>query len=163
MGKGGKLNMNIDYVRLPNGDKLPLRGVQNLKGGGHTGAMTASIVATAIVLWPAAPLFLFMHGKDIRIPEGHEITVYTNSEYRPAPSVKAAAFSPEEQLATSRPILHDVDIFKLKKAGFSNELILTKIRSSRGMYEFGTDDLVRLKEAGLSDEVIEATITASGR
>ncbi|HZQ52872.1 MAG TPA: hypothetical protein VFB14_11785 [Bryobacteraceae bacterium] len=34
MGKGGKLNVNIDYVRLPNGDKLALRGVQDNKGGG---------------------------------------------------------------------------------------------------------------------------------
>jgi hypothetical protein len=82
MGKGGKLNMNIDYVRVSNGDKLPLRGVQMLKGGGHGGAMTGAMVATAIVFWPAAPLFLFMHGKDISIPEGHEVTVYTNSDYK---------------------------------------------------------------------------------
>lgn len=82
MGRGGKLGMNIDYVRLPNGDELPLRGVQNLKGGGHTGAMTGAIVATAIVFWPAAPFFLFMHGKDIVIPEGHEVTVYTNTDYK---------------------------------------------------------------------------------
>src|SRR5438270_691713 len=38
MGKGGKLNVNVDFVRLPNGDKLPLRGVQENQGGGHTGA-----------------------------------------------------------------------------------------------------------------------------
>jgi hypothetical protein len=81
MARGGKLGMNIDYVRLPNGDELPLRGVQSLKGGGHTGAMTGAMVATAIVFWPAAPFFLFMHGKDVTIPEGHEVTVYTNADY----------------------------------------------------------------------------------
>jgi len=81
MGRGGKLAMNIDYVRLPSGEKLALRGVQDVKGGGHTGAMTGGRVATAIVFFPAAPFFLFMHGKDITIPEGHEVTVYTNSEY----------------------------------------------------------------------------------
>jgi hypothetical protein len=35
--------------------------------------MTGAIVATAIVFFPAAPLFLFMHGKDIKrrpIPKG---------------------------------------------------------------------------------------------
>jgi len=79
--RGGKLGMNIDYLRLPNGDELPLRGVQNLKGGGHTGLMTGAIVASAIVFWPAAPFFLFMHGKDVVIPEGHEVTVYTNTDY----------------------------------------------------------------------------------
>jgi hypothetical protein len=31
MGRGGKLNMNIDYVRLVSGVKLPLRGVQDVK------------------------------------------------------------------------------------------------------------------------------------
>lgn len=59
MGRGGKLAMNIDYVQLPTGEKLPLRGIQSLKGGGHTGAMTGGMVATAIVLWPAAPFFSF--------------------------------------------------------------------------------------------------------
>ena len=81
MARGGKLNMNIDYVRLPSGERLALRGVQEAKGGGHTGAMTGGMVATAIVFFPAAPFFLFMHGKDITIPKGHEVTVYTNSDY----------------------------------------------------------------------------------
>ena len=33
------------------------------------------------MFWPAAPLFLLMKGKDIVIPKGHEITVYTNTDY----------------------------------------------------------------------------------
>lgn len=81
MGRGGKLAMNIDYVRLPSNEKLALRGVQDVKGGGHTGAMTGGMVATAIVFFPAAPFFLFMKGKDITIPKGHEVTVYTSSDY----------------------------------------------------------------------------------
>jgi len=68
MARGGKLGVNIDYVRLPNGDKLVLRGLQDLKGGGHTGAMIGGMVATVIVFWPAAPFFLFMHGKDVPVP-----------------------------------------------------------------------------------------------
>lgn len=42
--------------------------------------MTGAIVATAIVFFPAAPFFLFMHGKDITIPKGTEITAYTNGD-----------------------------------------------------------------------------------
>src|ERR1700744_1236698 len=49
MARGGKLSLNIDYARLPDNERLSLRGVQNLKGGGHTGAMTGAMVATAIV------------------------------------------------------------------------------------------------------------------
>lgn len=81
MGKGGKLDVNIDAVRLADGEKAALRGVKDVKGGGHTGAMTGAVVATSLVLWPAAPFFLFMHGKDITIPEGTELTVYVNGDF----------------------------------------------------------------------------------
>lgn len=74
MGKGGKLNVNIDSTKTITGEKVALRGVKDMQGGGHTGAM----IGTAIVFWPAAPLFLFMHGKDITVPKGHEFTVYTS-------------------------------------------------------------------------------------
>jgi hypothetical protein len=76
MGRGGKLDVNIDSVRLKDGEKVPLRAVREDKGGGHVGAMTGAMVATGIVFFPAAPLFLFMHGKDINIPKGTEITAY---------------------------------------------------------------------------------------
>jgi hypothetical protein len=78
LARGGKLNMTIDAVRLVDGEKAALRGVKETSGGGHTGAMTAGIVATSLVVWPAAPFFLFMHGKDTTIPKGTEITAYTN-------------------------------------------------------------------------------------
>jgi len=76
MGRGGKLDVNIDSVRLKDGERVPLRAVREDKGGGHVGAMTGAMVATGIVFFPAAPLFLFMHGKDINIPKGTEITAY---------------------------------------------------------------------------------------
>ena len=82
MGRGGKLDVNIDSVRLADGEKVPLRAVKDVKGGGHTGAMTGAMVATGIVFFPAAPLFLFMHGKDITIPKGTEITAYINGDTR---------------------------------------------------------------------------------
>ena len=76
MGRGGKLDVNVDSARLKDGEKIPLRAVKDTKGGGHVGAMTGAMVATGIVFFPAAPLFLFMHGKDINIPKGTEITGY---------------------------------------------------------------------------------------
>ncbi len=80
MARGGKLNVNIDDVRLVDGEKAPLRAVKEVKGGGHTGAMTGAMIGTAIVFFPAAPLFLFMHGKDITIPKGTEVTAYINGD-----------------------------------------------------------------------------------
>lgn len=78
LARGGKLQMNIDSVRLVDGEKVALRAVKEGSGGGHTGAMTGAMVGTAIVFFPAAPLFLFMHGKDITVPKGTEITAYIN-------------------------------------------------------------------------------------
>jgi PEGA domain len=82
MARGGKLDMNIDYVKLLSGEKAALRAVKDLKGGGHTGGMVGGMVATSIVFFPAAPLFLLMHGKDISIPKGTEITAYTNGDMK---------------------------------------------------------------------------------
>src|SRR6266852_1173464 len=76
MGRAGKLNINIDYVQLVDGEKVPLREVKGGSGGNHTGAMTGAIVASSILFFPAARFFLFMHGKDITIPNGTEITAY---------------------------------------------------------------------------------------
>ena len=82
MARGGKLDINIDNVRLADGEKAALRAVKEVKGGGHTGAMTGGIVATSLVFFPAAPFFLFMHGKDTSIPKGTEITAYVSGDMK---------------------------------------------------------------------------------
>ncbi len=80
MGRAGKLNISISYVRLRDNEKAMLRAVKDEKGGGHVGAMTGAMVATSIVFFPAAPLFLFVHGKDITIPQGTEITAFVQGD-----------------------------------------------------------------------------------
>jgi hypothetical protein len=86
MARGGKLEINLDYVKLLDSEKAALRAVKGGKGGGHTGAMTAGIVATGLVFFPAAPFFLFMHGKDITIPKGAEVTAYVNGDVKLDPA-----------------------------------------------------------------------------
>lgn len=82
MGRGGKLDVNIDSVRLVDNEKAALRAMKDTNGGGHVGAMTGAMVATGIVFFPAAPLFLFMHGKDITIPKGTEITAFVQGDMK---------------------------------------------------------------------------------
>jgi hypothetical protein len=94
MGRGGKLNINVDSARLADGEKVQLRAVQDNKGGGHVGAMTGAMVATAIVFFPAAPLFLFIHGKDISIPKGTEVTAFVQGDMRLDMAKFAAADAP---------------------------------------------------------------------
>jgi hypothetical protein len=95
MGRGGKLNVNVDSARLVDGEKVQLRAVQENKGGGHVGAMTGAMVATAIVFWPAAPLFLFIHGKDITIPKGTEVTAFVQGDMKLDMAKFAAADAPD--------------------------------------------------------------------
>ncbi len=80
MGRGGKLDVNVDSVRLADGEKAQLRAEKGAKGGGHVGAMTGAMVGTAIVFFPAAPLFLFMHGKSVEIPKGTEVTAFVQGD-----------------------------------------------------------------------------------
>jgi hypothetical protein len=82
MARGGKLDINVDYVKLVSGERAALRAVKDVKGGGHTGGMVGGMVATSLVFFPAAPFFLFMHGKDISIPKGTEITAYVNGDMK---------------------------------------------------------------------------------
>jgi hypothetical protein len=101
MGKGGKLDITIDSVRLVSGEKVALRAVKETKGGSHTGAMTGAMVATGILFFPAAPLFLFMKGKDIKIPKGTDITAYINGDVPLDPAKFTAATTPDGQPAVN--------------------------------------------------------------
>jgi hypothetical protein len=157
MGRAGRLDVTLDYVRSVSGEKIRLRGVQDTKGGGHTGAMTGVMVATAVVFWPAAPLFLFMKGKDVRIPQGHEVTVYVNGDQQvramaAAPLAPAAVEKIEKpaprRANTGKPMTNE-DVLTLKAAGFGEEFIITKIKASASSFNLDTPDLVKLKQAGL--------------
>ena len=123
MARGGKLDINIDYVKLVSSEKAALRAVKDMSGGGHTGAMVGGIVATSLVFFPAAPFFLFMHGKDISIPKGTEVTAYVNGDmkldlakFQPATPAAAetgndAANSPSAKLQMeSNPSGADIEI-----------------------------------------------------
>jgi hypothetical protein len=80
MGKAGKLDITLDSVRLFSGKTTSISAVKQAKGNGHGAAVTTGVVLTALVLWPAAPLFLLVHGKDTQITRGTEITAYTSGD-----------------------------------------------------------------------------------
>jgi len=98
MGRAGKLDVNIDSVQLADGEKATLRAVKESQGGSHTGIMAGGMVATSLIVWPAAPVFLLMHGKDVTIPKGTEVTAYISGDvkldlakFQPAPLVPATS------------------------------------------------------------------------
>jgi len=169
MGRAGRLDVTLDYVRAVSGEKIRLRGVQDTKGGGHTGAMTGAMVATAVVFWPAAPLFLFMKGKDVTIPKGHEVTVFVDGDQHVAALAPTTAPTRSEIEANDKPAprpmnvgkpMTNEDVLTLKDAGFGDDFIISKIKTSNAGYSLDTPDLVKLKQAGLSEAVIGAMVQA---
>ena len=165
LGRGGKLDINIDYVRAVDGEKIALRAVKETSGGGHVGAMTGAIVATSLVFWPAAPFFLLMHGKDITIPKGRELTAYSNGEI----ALDVAKFMPPSPVVAPAsvvtavlkgPKLTNADILTMKAGGLSDLAIIAKIKASGADYRLEVIDLVELQKA-VSSEVITAMIDAS--
>jgi hypothetical protein len=106
MARGGKLEIVLDSARLVDGQRAALRATKEVKGGGHTGAMTAGIVATGLILWPAAPFFLFMHGKEITIPKGTEVPTFVNGNF-PLDMAKFQPTAPvdRQQVNSAQPSL----------------------------------------------------------
>src|SRR3984957_5856242 len=97
LGRAGKLDVTIGSVQLVDGEKATLRAVKESQGGSHTGIVAGGIVATSLIVWPVAPVFLLLHGKDVTIPKGTEVTAYISGDvkldpakFQPAPLVPAA-------------------------------------------------------------------------
>ncbi len=104
MGRAGKVDVSIDGVRLADGERATLRAVKESQGGSHTGIMAGGMVATSLIVWPVAPVFLLMHGKDVTIPKGTEVTAYISGDvkldlakFQPAPLVPASPPVPATQ------------------------------------------------------------------
>jgi hypothetical protein len=73
MGRAGKLNFTVDYVKAPDGSNVRLRASSARQGQEKSGTV---IVGTVLV----SPLFLLMRGKDIEIPRGTAINAYVDGD-----------------------------------------------------------------------------------
>ena len=61
---------------------------------------------------------------------------------------------------TAQEVLTNDSLVALKKAGLSDSIIISKIKSSQTKFDVSTQGLIGLKNAGLSDQVIEAVVNA---
>jgi len=80
LGRAGKLDVRIEEVRLADGSRARLRSMQENKGKGRQGLMTGAIIASGILFFPAAPVFLFMRGKDVVIAKGTPVASYIDGD-----------------------------------------------------------------------------------
>jgi hypothetical protein len=65
--------------------------------------LPTGIVATSLVFFPAAPLFLLMHGKDTTIPKGAEVTAYVNGDLKLNPAKFTPAAESHGTTSTDAP------------------------------------------------------------
>jgi hypothetical protein len=75
MGRGGKLDIQIDSVTLADGEQATLWAVKERNGEGNVGD-NRPIVARSLVFGPVGPLVLLVPGEDSMIPRDTEITGY---------------------------------------------------------------------------------------
>jgi len=78
LGRAGRLNVRIDEVRLGDGERAKLRAVQEAKGKGRQAVMTGALIASGVLFFPAAPMFLFIRGKDVVIAKAAPVTAYVD-------------------------------------------------------------------------------------
>jgi len=61
-------------------------------------------------------------------------------------------------IAGAGDILTNKDIINMLKAGFSESIVITKIKSSKTHFDLSSDDLIILKKTGVSEKIIEKMI-----
>jgi hypothetical protein len=61
---------------------------------------------------------------------------------------------------TAQEVLTNESLVALKKAGLSDSIVISKIKSSQTKFDTSTKGIIDLKKAGISDQVIEAAVNA---
>jgi hypothetical protein len=81
MGRGGKIDISADSIKLFNSQSIPLRAFQQARGGGQGLDMSGEMLAAAaMTLGVGAPFVLFKHGKDIEIRQGSAFTAFVDGD-----------------------------------------------------------------------------------
>jgi hypothetical protein len=95
LGRAGKLNFSLDYVKAPDGTNVRLRASSARKGEDKTG----TVIIGSVVL---SPLFMIMRGKDVNIPKGTSFNAYVDGDREitfGGPPAAASAASPTQSSA----------------------------------------------------------------
>jgi hypothetical protein len=103
LGRAGKLNFSVDYVKAPDGTNVRLRASSTRQGEEKSGTV---IVGTLLL----SPLFLIMRGKDVNIPKGTQFNAYVDGDREialappaPAPAAAPAAAAAPVQTQAQPP------------------------------------------------------------
>lgn len=84
-GKPGKLEFTIDYIKVSEQQRVPLRSTANAARGRNN---SAAAITTAVLL---APIAIFVKGREVTVKEGTEYLVYVDQTTEIAPMSVAGA------------------------------------------------------------------------
>ena len=132
-GRAGNLEIVLDYVRLADASKVPIRGVKDAKGGSHVAGVTAGIIATGVLFFPlpVAPLFLLKHGDDITVPKGAALAAYAEGDIQLESSKFASATERKAWPESSSWLLQSAHFVGEVQEGFRKTCVTV---SSNGDY-----------------------------
>jgi hypothetical protein len=80
MGKGGELNMRLEYL-LVGDTRMRLRGTKGKEGEGKVGAAVALTVLFG-------PIGLIKHGKNVEVKQGTPLLAYVDQDFTTVPAAK---------------------------------------------------------------------------
>jgi hypothetical protein len=80
MGRAGKLDVSLSFIRLADQEKVALRATNESKGAHRLGTSSDGMTIMTAAFPPAAVLMLFPHGKDIIIHQGTQITAFVDGD-----------------------------------------------------------------------------------
>jgi len=117
LGRGGKVDFSVDYVKLPDGSNLKVRATAGREGKDKTGKV---IVGTVLV----SPLFMLMHGKDVDIAKGTTFTAYVDGDHPMAVASPSSVPQPQtgSMAATDAVLASNVQAGAGSQAGNQQQL-----------------------------------------
>ena len=159
-GRAGELEISVDSIRLSDNGSIPLRATHEKGEGDMSGARVAATIA-------ASPVLVWVKGKDVAFEKGTETTAYISGnvhiderQLRGAPVTNVGNSADRD--TSARP-LTNADVIQMQKAGLSEDVILTRIRSGETSFQTSAQDLIQLKDAGVSDPIVNLMVQKSAR
>jgi hypothetical protein len=91
IGRAGRIELSVDKVRLADGEKVELSDIEGGNGDSRQAQMATAMAVSGVLAWPATPLFLLMHGKDITMQRGAATMAFVHGDN----TLDPARFTPE--------------------------------------------------------------------
>jgi hypothetical protein len=158
MGRAGKLNFTVDYVKAPDGSNVRLRATSMRKGKDETGTV---IIGTVLL----SPLFLIRRGHDVNIAKGTKINAYVDGDREivlgiptpPAGGVASATAQPPQ----SQRAFGKTDVLDLLKGEVPSSRVIELVKERGIKFDPTEDDYKEIRAAGGDENLVNVLKAAA--